>query len=151
MLKSFFKIFTIFPRHELRHCVFIIVCMVFGAVLEALGIGAILPLISVMGQPDFLEKTPIAAQCASFLHIETHTEFIIFLALGLILLYVLKNAYLAWQINLRRVFRCASKYTILVSLWQRICISHMYTIWIITRRHCCGMSILWGHRYSQIF
>ena len=104
MLKSFFKIFTIFPRHELRHCVFIIVCMVFGAVLEALGIGAILPLISVMGQPDFLEKTPIAAQCASFLHIETHTEFIIFLALGLILLYVLKNAYLAWQINLQARF-----------------------------------------------
>ena len=104
MLKSFFKIFTIFPRNELRYCVLIVVCMVFGGVLEAVGIGAILPLISVMGQPDFLENNHVAMQCADLLHIRTHTELIVFMALGLVVLYVLKNTYLTWMINLQARF-----------------------------------------------
>ena len=104
MLKSFFKIFTIFPRNELRYCALIVVCMVFGGVLEAVGIGAILPLISVMGQPDFLENNPVAMQCADLLHIRTHTELIVFMALGLVVLYVLKNSYLTWMINLQARF-----------------------------------------------
>ena len=104
MLKSFFKIFTIFPRNELRYCAFIVICMVFGGVLEAVGIGAILPLISVMGQPDFLENNHVAMQCADLLHIRTHTELIVFMALGLVVLYVLKNTYLTWMINLQARF-----------------------------------------------
>lgn len=104
MLKSFFKIFTIFPRNELHYCVLIVVCMVFGGVLEAVGIGAILPLISVMGQPDFLENNHVAMQCADLLHIRTHTELIVFMALGLVVLYVLKNTYLTWMINLQARF-----------------------------------------------
>ena len=104
MLKSFFKIFTIFPRNELRYCALIVVCMVFGGVLEAVGIGAILPLISVMGQPDFLENNHVAMQCADLLHIRTHTELIVFMALGLVVLYVLKNTYLTWMINLQARF-----------------------------------------------
>lgn len=104
MLKSFFKIFTIFPWNELRYCALIVVCMVFGGVLEAVGIGAILPLISVMGQPDFLEDNHVAMQCADLLHIRTHTELIVFMALGLVVLYVLKNTYLTWMINLQARF-----------------------------------------------
>ena len=104
MLKSFFKIFTIFPRNELRYCALIVVCMVFGGVLEAVGIGAILPLISVMGQPNFLENNHVAMQCADLLHIRTHTELIVFMALGLVVLYVLKNTYLTWMINLQARF-----------------------------------------------
>lgn len=104
MLKSFFKIFTIFPRRELRYCAFIIACMVLGAVLEAMGIGAILPLISIMGQPDFLQNNSLAMTLAALFHINTHTELIIFLAIGLMMLYVLKNMYLTWQINLQARF-----------------------------------------------
>lgn len=114
MLKSFFKIFTIFPRNELRYCALIVVCMVFGGVLEAVGIGAILPLISVMGQPDFLENNHVAMQCAELLHIRTHTGFIVFMALGLVVLYVLKNTYLTWMINLQARF----------SMRQQVCYSN---------------------------
>lgn len=32
--------------------------MILGAILEAIGIGAILPLISIMGNPDFLTVYP---------------------------------------------------------------------------------------------
>lgn len=75
--------------------------MFFGALLEAIGIGAILPLISIMGEPDFLIAYPIVAQYAAIFGITTHTEFIIMAAFLLILLYIVKNIYLAWQTKLQ--------------------------------------------------
>ena len=52
-MKDIFKIFTIFNTKEQRYCVFIIFCMLIGAILEAVGIGAILPLVSIMADKDF--------------------------------------------------------------------------------------------------
>ena len=94
-MKLLLKIFSIFTPQELRYCAFLVVVMVFGAILEAVGIGAILPLISLMGQPDFLLRHPDIAVYTEKLGIHTHTELIIGLAFLLIILYVLKNIYLA--------------------------------------------------------
>ena len=76
-MKLFFRIFSIFTPRELRHCAFLVVVMIVGAVLEAVGIGAILPLISLMGQPDFLDRHAEIAAYAAKLGITTHTELII--------------------------------------------------------------------------
>ena len=55
-MKSIIEIFNIVTPKQLRYCGFIIFTMIIGAMLEAVGIGAILPLISIMGQPDFLQR-----------------------------------------------------------------------------------------------
>ena len=103
-MKLFFRIFSIFTPRELRHCAFLVVVMIVGAVLEAVGIGAILPLISLMGQPDFLARHAEIAAYAAKLGITTHTGLIIGLSLLLILLYILKNLYLTWQLRLQIKF-----------------------------------------------
>ena len=100
-MKLFFRIFSIFTPRELRHCACLVVVMIVGAVLEAVGIGAILPLISLMGQPDFLDRHVEIAAYAAKLGVTTHTELIIGLSLLLILLYILKNLYLTWQLRLQ--------------------------------------------------
>ncbi|AOH47329.1 ABC transporter permease [Selenomonas sp. oral taxon 920] len=100
-MKLFLKIFSIFTPKELRYCAFLVVVMMVGAVLEAVGIGAILPLISLMGQPDFLAQHAEIADYAAKVGITTHTELIIGLSLFLILLYILKNLYLVWQLHLQ--------------------------------------------------
>ncbi|WP_182186220.1 ABC transporter ATP-binding protein [Pectinatus frisingensis] len=100
-MKSLFKIFTIFTPKQLRYCIFIVFCMVIGAMLEAVGIGAILPLISIMGQPDFLPMHPLIAHYASLAGITTHINFIIVCAAALGVVYVLKNAYIAWETKLQ--------------------------------------------------
>ena len=100
-MKLFFRIFSIFTPRELRHCAFLVVVMIVGAVLEAVGIGAILPLISLMGQPDFLDRHAEIAAYAAKLGVTTHTGLIIGLSLLLILLYILKNLYLTWQLCLQ--------------------------------------------------
>ena len=71
-MKSLFKIFTIFTPSQLRKCVFIVLAMIIGAILEAIGIGAILPLISIMGNQDFLTVYPNVAQYAEIFGITTH-------------------------------------------------------------------------------
>ena len=53
-MKLLLRVLSIFTPQECRRCFLIIIAMIFGAALEAIGIGAILPLISLMGQSDFL-------------------------------------------------------------------------------------------------
>ena len=108
-MKLFLKIFSIFTPKELRYCAFLVIVMMVGAVLEAIGIGAILPLISLMGQPDFLVQHPEIAGYAAKVGITTHTELIIGLSFLLILLYILKNLYLAWQMRLQIKFSISNQ------------------------------------------
>lgn len=100
-MKSILKIFTIFTPKQQKHCVFIIICMVIGAMLEAVGIGAILPLISIMGDPAFLDKHPVIANYTAILQLHSHNEFIITSAGMLILFYIIKNLYMAWLVRLQ--------------------------------------------------
>lgn len=100
-MRSILEIFDIFTPGQLRYCVFIVVTMMVGAMLEAVGIGAILPLISIMGQPDFLQRHTEIAQAVGKIGITGHTGFIVFCACGLIVLYMVKNLYMAWQAKLQ--------------------------------------------------
>lgn len=108
-MKSLIKVFSIFTPKELRYCVVLILAMVMGAILEAIGIGAILPLISLMGQPDFLNRHVGVAELAARVGVETHTELIVSLALLLVCFYILKNVYLAWQLRLQINFALSNQ------------------------------------------
>ncbi len=96
-MKSLFKVFTILTRQQLWRCGGIVIAMLVGAVLESVGIGAILPLISIMGKPDFLQTHAKIAEWAFLMGADTHSKFIILCAAGLIGVYILKNLYLYWQ------------------------------------------------------
>lgn len=100
-MKSIFKIFKIFTPQQQKYCGLILVAMIIGALFEAAGIGAILPLISIMSEPDFLNKHPIIMRIARYLHIYSHNNFIIFSSGMLILFYVVKNIYMAWQVRMQ--------------------------------------------------
>ena len=71
--------------------------MILGAILEASCIGAIIPLISIMGNPDFLTVYPKVTKYAGIFGIMTHIQFIITATFLLLILYIIKNIYLAWQ------------------------------------------------------
>lgn len=99
-----FKVFKILTKEKQRYCVLIVFCMLIGAILEAVGIGAILPLISVMGQGDFLLCHPKLAELLAEVSISSHTGFIIAAATALIVFYVLKNLYIGWMLRMQMRF-----------------------------------------------
>lgn len=100
-MKSGLKIFTILTTVQKRYCVGLFFVMLIGGALEAVGIGAILPLISIMGQPDWMDRHIQIKQLAGNVGVQTHVQFIILCSAGLILLYLLKNVYLAFQLKLQ--------------------------------------------------
>lgn len=75
--------------------------MIIGGALEAIGIGAILPLISIMGQPDWLDKHADIAGMTASVGITNHVQFIIFCSIGILTLYIVKNIFLAWQLRMQ--------------------------------------------------
>lgn len=100
-MQSLFKVFTILTPQQLRKCAIIVTVMIIGAILEAIGIGAILPLISIMGKPDFFIADPKVARYAAIFGVTTHINFIIASTFLLLALYIIKNIYLAWQNKLQ--------------------------------------------------
>lgn len=112
-MNDMLKIFSIFTPKQLRECYILFFVMIIGAALESVGIGAILPLISLMGQPDFLDEHQELAIIVQKFGIDTHEKLIMAGAIVLIVLYVLKNAYIAGEIYLQRNF--AKKNQILYS------------------------------------
>jgi ATP-binding cassette, subfamily B, bacterial PglK len=75
----------------MRMCVLIIICMFIGAVLEAVGIGAIYPLINVISDPLYLQHHTTARLVADLFRITDIRQFIILCAILLIVFYLVKN------------------------------------------------------------
>lgn len=98
-MKSFFKIFSILTKKQKNYCTGLIFAMILGGCLEAVGIGAILPLISIMGQPDWLDRHARIANVVSNVGVKSHVQFIILCAICLMTFYLIKNYYLAWQLR----------------------------------------------------
>lgn len=103
-MQEILKVFEIFTSKEKRYCVFLVICMVIGATLEAVGISAILPLISILSNEQFLDKYPIIKNHLEKIGILGHINFIIFAAGLLIAWYVLKNIYMIWLTKLQVTF-----------------------------------------------
>ena len=76
--------------------------MLVGAVFEAVGIGAILPLVSLLEKPNFLSDNPGIALFVRTFGITDHREFILFSIVGLILLYLAKNIYISVSLFIQR-------------------------------------------------
>lgn len=99
-----FKVFDIFTTKEKMICAFIVVMMLIGALLEALGIGAIMPLLAVMSDENYLQKHPDIANVAYSLGITTHRDFIMASTIMLIFIYIIKNLYLIFQTRVQIYF-----------------------------------------------
>lgn len=100
-MQSILKLFSILTKTQKKQCAIIIFSMIIGAILEAIGIGTILPLISVIENENIFSEYPQVKYIANSIGIITHTQFIIAVSILLIFVFVLKNLYLAWQLRLQ--------------------------------------------------
>lgn len=103
-MKDIIKFLTIFSYKQKKELLFIFFLMLIGGVLESVGIGAILPLISIMGQPDFLNTYPEIEPVMQEVGIVNHTDLVIVVAGLLVVLYILKNAFLTIELYIQRRF-----------------------------------------------
>jgi ATP-binding cassette, subfamily B, bacterial PglK len=100
-LKSLLKIFKILTPKQMRTCAFLIVLMFFGAVMEAVGIGALYPLITIIGTPDFLNKHEKIRDIVALFGIDAQSQFIILCSFLLIAFYIFKNLFTLLQTRMQ--------------------------------------------------
>ena len=98
------KIFNVFTKKEKGDFVFLLVYMIIGGIFEAVGIGAIFPLLSVLNDSFFLEKHIFIQNFVSHFGVTDHTSFALLLSISLVFLYLCKNFYMVWLINKQVVF-----------------------------------------------
>jgi ABC-type multidrug transport system fused ATPase/permease subunit len=108
-MNLFLKVFSIFTRKERWYCLGLFCFMIIGVIFETIGIGAILPLISVMGDSDFLQKHELLKQFLANIGIINHTQFIIYSAVALVGFYILKNIFMIVSIRLQIKFAYRSE------------------------------------------
>lgn len=88
------KIRYIFTREQKIKFIILFVLIFGGALLETLGVALIMPFISVVATPDSIFEQPIMTYIYNLFNMETANQFLILIALVLIVVYVVKNIYL---------------------------------------------------------
>lgn len=89
------KIIAIFDRRERLLLLGLLAMMVLGAGLEVLGIGAVTAFVAVLAEPDLASRSPLFARIADGVGELPLGSPVLWFGAGLILLFVLKNTYLA--------------------------------------------------------
>ena len=90
-----YKINYIFNRKQKIRLVQLTIIIIIGALFELLGVSAILPFINVVLEPDSIEKTPYLSFFYELLEFNSVNSFMIFLGVCLIVVYIIKNLYIA--------------------------------------------------------
>lgn len=103
-MNDILKFLSIFTFNQKREFCFIFFIMIVGAILESTGIGGILPLITLLGQPDYLVEHPDVAIIVGKLGIYNHVELIIATACLLVVFFVIKNIFVAVEMYIQRRF-----------------------------------------------
>lgn len=81
----------IMNRKQQKQCVGAFIAMLIAAIFETLGVSVIIPFIISMTQPEVLMQNKYVAGFMDFFHVATVTGLMLLMALGVILIYILKN------------------------------------------------------------
>ena len=90
------KINYIFSRKQKIQSAFLCLGLFIGAILELVGVSLITELVSIVTAPDKIHTNAILASIYSFFNMQDDRTFFLYLVIGLILIYLLKNAFLLW-------------------------------------------------------
>ena len=101
------QLFSLLNKEEIIHGTLIIFGTIIGSLLEVAALGAIVPLIAILGQPNPADVHPLIEKTFNFLGNPSRIEFAVYGLFGISLLFVLKSVYMAiiFLISERYVWR----------------------------------------------
>ncbi len=97
---------VILNKKQKKQIAGIFIVILFGSVLELLGVSALLPFIQAIMAPEELLKNNYVACFVGVFGIHGNMQLIVWLGCGLVLLYLFKNVYLIWSSYLQCSFSC---------------------------------------------
>jgi ATP-binding cassette subfamily C protein len=106
------KLSLLLSRREKRNGVILFAMMIVGALAEVVGVGAIPAFVGVISMPERLLENEYVRYVYDLLGMETPQEMVLWAALGLIVVFVVKNAYLALLVYARSRYTSNRQVTI---------------------------------------
>lgn len=96
-MKILIKAWRLFEKKQRGQIIGLVFLIVIGTVLETVGVTAIVPFISAIIYPDKMMENAVIKRVLQLFNINDSTYVIVMLAIALILVYVIKNAYLCFM------------------------------------------------------
>ena len=94
MLSTLKKINFLITKRQRKGLVILTFLLFVGMILEIFGLGILIPGISIVIDPEMIEKTPLIASIKSLLPDFSHQNFILFFLGAIVLLYFIKSLFL---------------------------------------------------------
>lgn len=96
----------------------IIVMMLIGGVLETLSVSLVLPLVTAIMQPDFVETNKYARMVCKIFDLHSANTFMIVVIMSLIAMYIGKNLFLYLEYYTQTRFVCNNRYALQQRMMQ---------------------------------
>ena len=93
MIRIYKKLMLLLDKKQKRAMVGLVFMMLIGAVLEAAGISAVIPVIQVVLDENALEKYAYVRAIYDALHMKSQMQFTIFVLVLLAIVFAIKNIY----------------------------------------------------------
>ncbi|MCR6106813.1 ABC transporter ATP-binding protein [Salipaludibacillus agaradhaerens] len=94
MKQTLSKMLELFNQREKKKLVILLIMMIVAAIFETLGVGLILPFVTMVTDPSIIHEQPILKGIYDFLGFQSTSTFIVFSVGFLLVVFVLKNIYL---------------------------------------------------------
>ena len=112
LLRILEKFRRILSRHQKMRILELAVLMIVGSFMEMLSVSLILPFVKAVMSPESVMANAYVQMLCRALSIESHRTFLVFLALVMALLYILKNCFLLFQLTVQHRFVYNNMFTI---------------------------------------
>ena len=97
MISIIKKFNRLLERSQKKRVIILSFMMLVGACLESLGVSLMLPLVSVIMQPDIMETNRWIAKICRIFGIHSYRDFVVLCIVALIIIFVIKNLFLILQ------------------------------------------------------
>lgn len=101
VLKKFYKLLN---RRQKNRAVILFFMMLIGACFEVLGVSMMLPLVTAVMNPDIIKENELCAWICQIFHLTDHVSFVIWCIAALVIIYVVKAAYLTFEYSIQYRF-----------------------------------------------
>ena len=118
MKTALFKLFYLFDTRSKIIIGCLLVMILFGTALELLGIGAVLPIVTLLSSSEPLQGSPFLKNLFDLLQPESQAHFVTLVLVGVVFLYVAKNIYLFILMYLQVRFSFSKHYQIKSRLFR---------------------------------
>ena len=104
MVRVFRKFYKLLNRHQKNRVIILFFMMLIGAGFEVLGVSMMLPLVTVVMNPDIITENKLCAWLCNVFGIAGHVDFVIWCIAALIMIFVVKAAYLTFEYSIQYRF-----------------------------------------------